>query len=262
MAAQTTTKLQACAQLAADNAAAIVGSFENWSAYLATAARLYKLTFLEQLCVHVQRPGATACADYSTWHDTMRRYIRRYAKSIPVIRIVDGQPVLRYLFDVADTGPREGALYPFLWENKDKYRSVITAALESRFEVPCDDRGLAVQLATIAVRLAQKFWDDNHEQIVESAGGWPPDCTGETFVDAVAASVAYAVLSRCALHPEQMFVASDFANVHKFDSFLMVLALGTAVSRCNENVLRCIESAIKQYERDKQAAKPAPEAAA
>ena len=117
---------------------------------------------------------------------------------------------------------------------------------------------MTAQLATIAVQFAQRFWNDNHEQIVESAGDWPSDCTGENFQDTVAASAGYAILSRCGLHPEQLFDAADFANISKFSSFGMVLALGTAVSRCIESVLRCIEAAIEQYERDKLV--PVPEA--
>ena len=37
-----------------------------------------------------------------------------------------------------------------------------------------------------------------------------------------------------------------------------MLALGTAVSKCSEAVLRCIEAAVKQYERDKRAGKLTP----
>ena len=184
------TKLQSYAELAAGNAAFAVSSYENWSAFLATAARLYKYSFPEQLCIWAQRPEATACADWGTW-DKVNRYVRRYAKGIGVIRIVDGEVTLRYVFDVADTGSKAGALYPFLWENKDEYQPVIRGALENRFHVACDDRGLAVQLATIAVKQAQRFWADNQEQIMESAcGDWPPDCTDEAFMGAVAASVA------------------------------------------------------------------------
>lgn len=59
--------------------------------------------------IHIQRPQATACAEYSIWSDTMHRYVRRNAKKIAVIRFINGQPTLRYVFDVADTGPKKPA---------------------------------------------------------------------------------------------------------------------------------------------------------
>lgn len=257
MAAQP-TKLQTCAQLAADNAAVVTSSFTNWTAFLTTAAKFYKYTFVEQLLIHVQRPQATACAEYSTWSDEMNRYVRRYAKAIAVIRFVDGQPTLRYIFDVADTGPKEGALYPFLWQNKDEYQAIIPAALERQFQVPLDHRGLPIQLATIAAQLAGKYWANGQDQTAASLGNHLSDHAGETFQDATAASVTYALLSRCGLHPEQFFTPEDFTNVYKFNSFHPVLALGTAVGKCSEAVLRCIEAAIKQYERDKLSNKPTP----
>lgn len=45
--------------------------------------------------IHIQRPQATACAEYNIWTGTMRRYVRRNARGIAVIRFIDGQPTLR-----------------------------------------------------------------------------------------------------------------------------------------------------------------------
>ena len=257
MAAQP-TKLQTYAQIAADNSAVVTSSFQNWTAFLTTASKMYKYTFLEQLMIHIQRPQATACAEYDLWTDEMNRYVRRYAKGIAVISFVDGQPTLRYVFDVADTGPRQNALYPFLWQNKDEYQAIIPAALEARFNVPLDNRGLPIQLATIAAQLAGKYWANGQEQIIANIADRLPGDPAEVFKDAAAASVTYALLSRCGLHPEQFFDANDFTSVYKFNTFHPVLALGTAVSKCNEVVLRCIEAAIKQYERDKRSGKQVP----
>ena len=245
------TKLQTYTQMAADNSAVVTSSFETWTQFLATASRLYKYTFLEQLMIHIQRPQATACAEYDLWRDTMHRYVRRNAKGIAIISFVNGQPTLRYVFDVADTGPKEGALYPFLWEVRDKHLPSITTALEGQFQVPCDDRGLPIQLASIAARLAENFWNNGQGQIIGQVGEQLADNLAETFQDAATASVTYSLLSRCGLHPEQFFDAEDFANVYKFNTFRPLVALGTAVSKCNEAVLRCVEAAIKRYERER-----------
>ena len=44
--AEQRTKLQTYTQLAADNSAVITSSFENWTQFLATAARLYNLRLI------------------------------------------------------------------------------------------------------------------------------------------------------------------------------------------------------------------------
>ena len=57
-----TNKMQFYAQMAEDAAKQITGSREQWTAFLRTAARLYKYPYHEQLMIYAQRPDATACA--------------------------------------------------------------------------------------------------------------------------------------------------------------------------------------------------------
>ena len=69
-------KLQTYQSMAAQQTTAITGSFDTWTAFLRTASRLHKYSFLEQLMIHVQRPDATACAGYDLWRDKMHRHVR------------------------------------------------------------------------------------------------------------------------------------------------------------------------------------------
>ena len=55
-------KLQFYAQMADHTAEQITGSYQKWTAFLTTAARLYKYPYHEQLMIFAQRPEATACA--------------------------------------------------------------------------------------------------------------------------------------------------------------------------------------------------------
>ena len=70
-------KLQAYAEQAERTARQITGSHLAWTAFLTTAARLYKYPYNEQLMIFAQRPEATACAEYDLWNKQMRRYVRR-----------------------------------------------------------------------------------------------------------------------------------------------------------------------------------------
>ena len=56
-------KVQQYAQMAASAASQLTGSYQEWTAFLTSAARLYKYPFPEQLLIYAQRPDATACAD-------------------------------------------------------------------------------------------------------------------------------------------------------------------------------------------------------
>ena len=61
------SKVQLYAQMADRTAEQITGSYQKWTAFLTTAARLYKYPYNEQLMIFAQRPEATACAEYDLW---------------------------------------------------------------------------------------------------------------------------------------------------------------------------------------------------
>lgn len=114
------TKLEAFSQMADNAARQITGSYQSWTAFLQTAARLYKYPFHEQLMIHAQRPDATACAEYDFWNEKMGRYVRKGSKGIALIDTSGDTPRLRYVFDVSDTGSRPSSRSVNLWVLSEK----------------------------------------------------------------------------------------------------------------------------------------------
>lgn len=57
--------LQQYHQLADRMATQITGSYQSWTDFLTTAARLYKYPYHEQLMIYAQRPEATASCIYT-----------------------------------------------------------------------------------------------------------------------------------------------------------------------------------------------------
>ena len=148
----------------------ISGSYKEWTGFLATAARLYKYPFNEQLLIYAQRPEATACADYDLWNKQMRRYVMRGAKGIALIDTSTGKNRIRYVFDVADTGEKENARRPWLWQYRPEHQQVVTAALEKRFGISGKD-GLADQLEQIASVLAGDYWKEHEHELTRIVDG-------------------------------------------------------------------------------------------
>ena len=68
------SKLQFYSEFAERAARQITGSYRSWTAFLATAARLYKYPYNEQLMIYAQRPNATACAEYDFWKDRITTF--------------------------------------------------------------------------------------------------------------------------------------------------------------------------------------------
>ena len=208
--------------------------------------------------IYTQRPEATACAEWDFWNQRMRRYIRRGSKGIALIDNSRGRPVLRYVFDVADTGRKDKkGLNPNLWQYREEHQDAVTAALENRFEVSGAD-GLAEQLEKIAAQLAEEYWTDHQYDILHIVGGsfleeYDEFNIGAAFRNAAAVSITYTLMSRCGLEPENYFQHEDFLSIFDFNTRNAVTALGMAVSQSSEQVLRQIERTVKQYERTKSA---------
>ena len=254
-------KLQAYAEQAERTARQITGSHLAWTAFLTTAARLYKYPYNEQLMIYMQRPEATACAEYDFWNEKMGRYVRRGSTGIALIDASGYKPRLKYVFDVADTGGKENARRVNLWELKDAHTDSVSAMLERNYGVS-GKNGLAEQFENVASQLAAEYWRDHSRDIL----GIVADSYLEEYDDynievafknAAAVSITYSLMSRCGMQPEEHFEHEDFFSIFDFNTPRTVAALGTAVSEINEQVLRQIEVTIRNYEREHSAERTA-----
>ena len=254
-------KLQAYAEQAERTARQITGSHLAWTAFLTTAARLYKYPYNEQLMIYMQRPEATACAEYDFWNEKMGRYVRRGSTGIALIDATGYKPRLKYVFDVSDTGGKENARRVNLWELKDAHTDSVSAMLERNYGVS-GKNSLAEQFESVASQLAAEYWRDHSRDIL----GIVADSYLEEYDDynievafknAAAVSITYSLMSRCGMQPEDHFEHEDFFSIFDFNTPRTVAALGTAVSEINEQVLRQIEVTIRNYEREHSAERTA-----
>ena len=241
------------AQLAEDTARRLTGSWERWAGFLATASRLYKYPYPDQLMIYAQRPGATACASYDVWNDRMNRYVRRGSKGIALLDDAGDRLRLRYVFDLADTGTRQNSRDPWLWTLEDRHRIPVAVMLERRYGTAATD--LPQQFADAAGTLADAYWADHGQEISGIFANsmleeYDELNRGLAFKRAVTASTTFALLSRCGYTPENHFGAEDFRNIYEFNTPATVAALGTAVSEGSREVLLQIAAVVRQVERE------------
>ena len=251
------SKMQFYAQMADQAAKQITGSYQSWISFLQTAGRLYKYPYNEQVMIHAQRPDATACAEYDFWNRQWGRYVRRGSKGIALIDTSIENPRLRYVFDVADTGTRENSRAVRLWELHEEHSDVIRDMLERSYGIS-GEYGMRDQLKGVAEQLADEYWNEHRRDILDNLAdsfleGYDEADIGVRFRNAATASIAYALMSRCGLEPDEWFEHEDFLNVFDFNTPAAVSALGTAVSESNQQVLRQIEITIRYYEREHSA---------
>ena len=247
------TKAEMYAQMADKVATQLVGSWQEWTAFLTTAARLYKYPFHEQLMIYAQRPDATACAEYDLWNNRMGRYVRRGSKGIALVDDSGDRPRLRYVFDISDTGTRPNSRTPWLWQLEEQHIGPVSAMLERNYGIAGDD--LAQQLTDVAGKLASEYWDEHQQDFRYIVDGsfleeYDDLNVAVQFKSAATVSIAYALMSRCGLEPERYFQHEDFMSIFDFNTPATVGALGAAVSQINQQVLRQIGVTIQNYERE------------
>ena len=243
-------------QMAEQVSTRLVGSWKEWTAFLTTAARLYKYPFHEQMMIYAQRPDATACAEYDLWNEKMGRYVRRGSKGIALVDDSGDRPRLRYVFDISDTGTRDHSRTPWLWQLEEQHIGPVSAMLERNYGVAGDD--LAQQLTDVAGKLASEYWDEHQQDFRYIVDGSfleeYDDLNIEVqFKSAATVSIAYALMSRCGLDTDQYFQHEDFMPIFDFNTPATVGALGAAVSQINQQVLRQIGVTVQHYEREQLA---------
>ena len=222
--------------------------WESWTDYLTTASRLYKYSFADQLMIYAQRPDATACADYDIWNNRMNRYVRRGSKGIALLDQSSSVPRLHYVFDVSDTGVRRNSRDPEMWQLNDDLFQPVSEMLAQEYSI--HHERLSQQIADIAGKLAESYWDNNSSDILAIVDGsflMDYDEVGQElqFKSAAAVSIMYTILERCGFEPEGYFDRDDFQAIYNFSTPDAVYALGTAVSDCSRDVLRNIERTVK-----------------
>ena len=222
--------------------------WESWTDYLTTASRLYKYPFADQLMIYAQRPDATACADFDIWNNRMNRYVRRGSKGIALLDESSGFPRLHYVFDVSDTGVRRNSRDPEVWQLNDDLFQPVSEMLAQEYGI--HHERLSQQIADIAGKLAESYWDNNSTDILAIVDGsflMDYDDAGQElqFKSAAAISIMYTILERCGFEPEGYFDRDDFQAIYDFSTQDAVYALGTAVSDCSRDVLRNIERTVK-----------------
>lgn len=243
-------------QMAEQVSTRLVGSWKEWTAFLTTAARLYKYPFHEQMMIYAQRPDATACAEYDLWNEKMGRYVRRGSKGIALVDDSGDRPRLRYVFDISDTGTREHSRTPWLWQLEEQHIGPVSAMLERNYGVAGDN--LAQQLTDVAGKLASEYWDEHQQDFRYIVDGSFLEEYDELnievqFKSAATISIAYALMSRCGLDTGQYFQHEDFMPIFDFNTPATVGALGAAVSQINQQVLRQIGVTVQHYEREQLA---------
>ncbi len=248
------TKAEQYAQMADRAEKQLTSNWKEWTSFLTTAARMYKYSYADQLMIYIQRSDATACAAYDLWNKKMGRYVRRGSKGIALLDETSARPRLHYVFDISDTNSLDHSRRIKLWEYRPEHAEAVSTMLERQYNIS-GESDIEEKLERAAAQIAEEYWLNHKSDILNIVDnsflyGYDDFNIGAAFRNAATVSTAYALMSRCGMHPENHFEHEDFQSIFDFNTPEAVAELGTAVSTMNQEILRQIEITIKNYERE------------
>ena len=248
-------QIQSIQALAESHAQEVSRSPRDWMGYLDTAARLYRYSFQENLLIHAQRPGATACAELELWNSKMNRWVNRGAKGIALLDDTGPRLRLRYVFDISDTHPVKGARDPYLWEMRETHRAAILSHLADAYGLDESADTLPLALMAIARQVSEENLEEAMEGLSYEKGGTfleelDEDNIRVEFRNMLEYSIYYTLCRRCGLDPMEELEESDFIPVTDFNRLSVLTFLGNATSSLSEPVLRDIGREMRRIERE------------
>lgn len=219
-----------------------------WRYFLRTAAWHFKYSFNDQVLIFAQKSEATACAGMDDWVNKTKRWVKKDASPIALVRENGNQYHLDYVFDISDTssfGKREIKL----WQYDKRYEEAVIQTLEWSFgklKVTTSDIDAIICLANKEVndRKGDYLRELKYVKGDSFLSGLDNVNLDLRFRQTAAASVAYMIMQRMGLQPDSTFDEYDFQYIRDFNTVETMNILGNAVSTIAEGALRDIAKTI------------------
>lgn len=244
------SKLRLITDLYGETLTQISKNPNDWMSFLECAAMNYKYPFNDQVLIYAQRPEAVACAKIEAWNKQVGRWVNRGAKGIALLSEDNGYTNLRYVFDIADTNSKFGKSFR-LWSVSKPYELDIIESLENKYGELDDKSSLGLAIKSVSKILVEDNMQDYLEDLKfyrENSSLEPmnDEAVQLLFQNALENSIAFSMIKRCGLNPNDYFANEDFTPILAFDSYETITRLGVATSEISEMGIREIYNTIKK----------------
>lgn len=244
------SKLRLITDLYGETLTQISKNPDDWMSFLECAAMNYKYPFNDQVLIYAQRPVAVACAKIEAWNKQVGRWVNRGAKGIALLSEDNGYTNLRYVFDIADTNSKFGKSFR-LWSVPKPYEVDIIESLENKYGELEDKNSLGLAIKSVSKILVEDNMQDYLEDLKfyrenSSLEPMTDEAVQLLFQNALENSIAFSMIKRCGLNPNDYFTNEDFTPILAFDSYETITRLGVATSEISEMGIREIYNTIKK----------------
>lgn len=225
-----------------------LSDYDNWTAFLKTAAWQYKYPFYDQLLIYAQRPDATACASIEVWNKRLNSWINRGSQGIALLREGDRGMYLDYVFDISDTHSNNAPVK--LWQYQNRFENAVIETLENSF----GELKVKSDIQSAVISAAENVVSDNKADYLSELKYAKENSFLEDlddlnidveFQQTAETSIAYMILYRLGIEPESVFEREDFPHIMNFNTPQTLSVLGSCVSSIAEDALRDISQTFR-----------------
>ena len=243
------SKLRLITDLYGETLSQMSNNPNEWMSFLECAAMNYKYPFNDQVLIFAQRPEAIACAKIEAWNKQVGRWVNRGAKGIALLSEDNGYTNLRYVFDIADTNSKSGKSFR-LWSVSKPYELDIIESLENKYGELEDKSSLGLAIKSVSKIIVEDNMQDYLQDLMfyrdnSSLESMNDEAVQLLFQNALENSIAFSMIKRCGLNPNDYFTNEDFTPILAFDSYDTITRIGVATSEISEMGLREIYNTIK-----------------
>lgn len=235
-------KLLKTQELFGEEISIITKNPSEWLKFLDTCSNNYKFSFTEQVLIYAQKPDATYLAEIEQWNKKLHRWIKKDSKGVALIEN-DGVDVkLKHVFDISDTYDKFGRKVS-IWQVNHKFDDEIIEDLENTYGNLEIKSNLSEAIISASYNMVEDNFQDYFTELNRATDNslledLDEDTLSYYFRRTISNSVAYMIMKRCGLTPEDYFSENDFREITNFNTIQTITKLGMATSDIAENGLR------------------------
>ena len=222
----------------------------NWSAFLRSACRNYRLPFTDMVLIYAQRPDATAVLEMEEWNKRYGLWIRTGSKGIAVFDSEhEDFTRLKYYFDISDTKETKNTRAVPIWTMHERFEPEVIKTLSDKFGPLNDSGSLAEAIISASVNVVEDNISDylieldyaKTDSLLEELD---EQNTAIIYQDVLSNSVAYAALTRCGINANDYISEDSLRQVSQFNTTDSLNALGVPVKDMGQMVINEIRKTV------------------
>lgn len=223
---------------------------QNWSAFLRSACKNYRLSFADMVMIYAQRPDATAVLEMEEWNKRYGLWIRPGSKGIAVFDPEhEGFARLKYYFDISDTRESRNARYVPIWTMQERFETEVIKSLSDKFGSLNGSGSLAEAIISASVNVVEDNIGDylselNYAKTDSFLEELDEQNTAIIYQDVLTNSVAYAALTRCGINADDYISEESLRQVSQFNTADSLNALGVPTKDMGQMVIGEIRKTV------------------